>query len=153
MTTQGKAALDAELKKLKYTARPEVITAIAEARMHGDLSENAEYHAAKEKQGFIEGRIKEIEDKIVRAEVIDISTIKEEKIVFGATVELMDMDTEEKKTYTIVGSDESDAKIGKVSIESPIARSLINKKPGDEVIIRIPKGEVEFEVLSVRYNG
>jgi len=152
MTVSGKAKLDEELKRLKTVDRPTVIQEIATARAHGDLSENAEYDAAKEKQAFIEGRIKDIEDKLARAQVIDITTIKTDKIVFGATVELQDTDTEEKKVYNIVGSEESDIKSGRLSIDSPVARQLLNKKAGDTVTIRVPKGEVEYEVLSVKYE-
>src|SRR5690606_15577359 len=120
-----------ELKILKTQERPRVIEAIATARAHGDLSENAEYDAAKEKQGFIEGRIQDIEDKLARAHVIDPTEIKADRILFGATVELKDVDNDETKVYSIVGTDESDIKSGKISIESPVARQLINKKPGD----------------------
>jgi transcription elongation factor GreA len=152
MTLEGKTRLEEELRRLKFEERPRVIQAIAEARAHGDLSENAEYDAAKEKQSFIEGRIKEIEDKIARAQVIDPSTIETDKIVFGATVTLLDVDSDEKKTYRIVGVDEADIKQGSISIESPIARQLLSKKAGDVVTIRVPKGNVEYEVLEVRYR-
>ncbi len=152
MTVQGKAKLDEELKKLKSVERPQVITEIATARAHGDLSENAEYDAAKEKQAFIEGRIKDIEDKLARALVIDTSTIKSDKIVFGVIVELQDSDTEEKKVYHIVGSEEADIKLGRLSIDSPVARQLLNKKAGDAVSVKVPKGTVEYEVLSIRYE-
>ncbi len=152
MTVQGKAKLDEELKQLKTVARPTVITEIATARDHGDLSENAEYAAAKEKQSFIEGRIKDIEDKLARALVVDTSTIKSDKIVFGAIVELQDSASEDKKTYHIVGSEEADIKLGRLSIDSPVARQLLNKKAGDAVTIRVPKGTVEYEVLSVKYE-
>ncbi len=152
MTLAGKKKLEEELKELKTVARPTVIQEIAVARAHGDLSENAEYDAAKEKQGFIEGRIKELEDKLARAQVIDISTIKTDKVVFGARVEIQDTDSEEKKTYFIVGTDEADIKSGRLSIDSPVARQLLNKKAGDVVTIRVPKGEVEYEILSVRYE-
>lgn len=151
MTPQGKKKLEEEMKQLKTVARPAVIQAIAEARAHGDLSENAEYDAAKEKQAFIEGRIKEIDDKLARAQVIDYLSLNTEKIVFGATVELLDVDSEEKKTYQIVGVDESDVKEGRLSIESPVARQLLNKKAGDSVTVRVPKGETEYEILSVKY--
>lgn len=152
MTLEGKTRLDEELKRLKTEERPRVIQAIAEARAHGDLSENAEYDAAKEKQAFIEGRIQELEDKIARAQVIDPKTIETDKIVFGATVTLLDVDSEEKKTYRIVGVDEADIKQGSISIESPIARQLLAKKAGDVVTIRVPKGAVEYEVLEVKYR-
>ena len=127
MTAGGYEALDAELKNLKSVERPAVIQAISEAREHGDLSENAEYHAAKEKQSFIEGRIVELEDKLSRADVIDLSKVKGDKIVFGATVTIIDVDTEEESTYQIVGEDEADIAKGKVSNTSPIARALIGK--------------------------
>lgn len=152
MTVQGKAKLEEELKTLKVVERPKVIQEIATARAHGDLSENAEYDAAKEKQGFIEGRIKEIEDKLARAQVIDTREIRTDKIVFGARVELKDCDTEDKKTYYIVGSDEADVKTGYLSIDSPVARQLLNKKMGDLVTVKVPKGEVEYEILSVKYE-
>lgn len=152
MTVNGKQKLEEELKQLKSVARPQVIQEIATARAHGDLSENAEYDAAKEKQAFIEGRIKELEDKLARAHVVDPKSLRTDKIVFGATVELQDTDTEEKKTYYIVGTDEADVKMGRLSIESPVARQLLNKKAGDTVTVRIPKGEVEYEILSVRYE-
>ena len=152
MTLEGKARLDEELKRLKVEERPRVIQAIAEARAHGDLSEIAEYDAAKEKQALIEGRIQEIEDKIARAQVIDTKTIQTDKIVFGATVTLLDTDSEEKKPYRIVGVDEADIKHGSISIESPIARQLLAKKAGDVVTIRVPKGAVEYEVLDVKYQ-
>jgi transcription elongation factor GreA len=152
MTVNGKRKLEEELKQLKTVERPRVIEAIAVARSHGDLSENAEYDAAREKQGFIEGRINEIEDKLARAQVVDTKEIRTDKIVFGARVELMDCDTEEKKVYYIVGTDEADVKEGRVSIESPVARQLLNKAAGETVTIRVPKGEIEYEVLSVKYE-
>jgi len=152
MTLNGKKKLDEELKHLKFTERPKVIEEIATARSHGDLSENAEYDAAREKQGFIEGRIQEIEDKIARAQVVDTKQIKTDRIVFGAIVEVKDLETDECKKYQIVGVDEADVKEGKLSIESPIARQLLNKKEGDVVTIRVPKGELEYEVVSVRYE-
>lgn len=152
MTLQGKKALEEELKNLKFTERPRVIEQIATARAHGDLSENAEYDAAKEKQAFIEGRIAEIDDKLARAQVVDVKSIKTDKIVFGAKVELLDVDNDEKKTFIIVGSDEADIKVNKLSIESPVARQLLNRSVGDSVTIRIPKGQVEYEVLSISYD-
>lgn len=152
MTAKGREALEKELKHLKTVERPNVIQMIAEARAHGDLSENAEYDAAREKQGFIEGRIKEVEDKIARAEVIDPSTIQSDKIVFGATVKLLDLETDEEKTYQLVGPDEGDVKNGLLSIVTPIARALINKKVGDEVTIQVPKGEMNYEILDVQYK-
>lgn len=152
MTVRGKTKLDEELKHLKSFERPKVIQEIATARAHGDLSENAEYDAAKEKQAFIEGRIKEIEDKLARAQVVDPKEIRTDRIVFGATIQLKDLDSEEIKNYSIVGSDESDIKAGMISIESPVARQLLNKKEGDSVTVRVPKGEIEYEILSVKYE-
>ena len=152
MTVNGKQKLEEELKLLKYTERPKVITEIATARAHGDLSENAEYDAAKEKQSFVEGRIKEIQDKLARSQVVDVKDIRTDKIVFGARVELKDTETEEVKIYYIVGTDEADIKSGRLSIESPVARQLLNKKEGDNVTVRVPKGEVEYEILSVKYG-
>ena len=151
MTLRGKQKLEEELKQLKSVERPKVIQAIATARAHGDLSENAEYDAAKEQQSFIEGRIKEIEDKVARAQVVNPLEIRTDKIVFGATVELKDLENDEIKTYFIVGTDESDIKAGRISIESPVARQLLGKKAGDSVTVRVPKGEMEYEVLSVKY--
>jgi len=152
MTKAGKQKLEDELKQLKSVERPKVIEAISIARAHGDLSENAEYDAAKERQSFIEGRIKELDDKLARAQVVDPKEIRTDRIVFGATIELLDVDSEEKKVYVIVGTDEADIKAGKISIESPVARQLLNRKEGDTVTIRVPKGEIEYEVLSVRYE-
>lgn len=152
ITRRGKEKLEEELKRLKREDRPKVIQEIATARAHGDLSENAEYDAAKEKQSFIEGRISEIEDKIARAQIIDPSEIKSDTIKFGATIEVLDVNTEEKKRYQIVGTEESDVKAGMLSIETPIAKALLNKKVGDSVTIRIPKGELELEVLSIVYE-
>jgi transcription elongation factor GreA len=152
MTIRGKNKLDEELKHLKVVERPKVIQEIATARAHGDLSENAEYDAAKEKQGFIEGRIKDIEDKLARAQVVDTTQIRTDKIVFGATIQLKDLDSEEIKNYSIVGTDEADIKEGRISIESPVARQLLNKREGDSVTVRVPKGEIEYEILSVKYE-
>ncbi len=152
MTPQGKAKLEEELRHLKLVERPRIIQQIAEARAHGDLSENAEYDAAKEKQSFAEGRIKEIEDKIARAQVVDPKEIRTDRIVFGAKVELLDVDLDEKKTYQIVGVDEADVREGRLSIESPVARQLLNKTAGDTVTVRVPKGTTEYEVLSVKYE-
>jgi len=152
MTASGKKRLEEELKQLKSVERPAVIQAIAEARAHGDLSENAEYHAAREKQSFIEGRILEIEDKLARAEVVDPKKIKSDRILFGARIEIKVLDTDEEKTFFIVGTDEADVKTGRLSIESPIARQLLNKRVGDIVSIRVPKGEQEYEVLGVSYD-
>ena len=148
MTRAGHAALDSELKTLKSVERPEVIRAIAEAREHGDLSENAEYHAAREKQSFIEGRIKEIEAMLSRAEVIDPTKLSG-AIKFGATVTLIDEDTDEEKTYQIVGEAEADIERGLLNIRSPLARALIGKDAGDSVEVRTPGGEKAYEVVKV----
>jgi transcription elongation factor GreA len=152
MTVQGAEALKAELNKLKGTDRPAVTAAIAEARAHGDLKENAEYHAAREQQGFIEGRIQDIEGKLSNAQIIDITQMTNTgKVIFGATVDIENVETEEMKTYQIVGDDEADFKIGKISVNSPIARGLIGKVEGDSVMIETPGGRVEYEVIAVRY--
>src|SRR6202140_3868222 len=147
MTTEGYATLQDELKRLKSIDRPAIIKAIAEARAHGDLSENAEYHAAKERQGFIEGRVLELEDQIGRAEVIDVSKLSGTTVKFGATVTLVDEDTDEKRKYQIVGDVESDAKHGKISLSSPIARALIGKGKGDTVEVTTPGGARSYEIL------
>lgn len=151
ITRRGFDALDAELRHLKSTDRPAVIRAIAEAREHGDLSENAEYHAAREKQSFIEGRIKELEGLIGRAEVIDPATLRG-AIKFGATVTLIDEDTEEERTYQIVGEAEADIERGLLNIRSPLARALIGREPGDSVEVRTPGGERNYEVVAVEYR-
>lgn len=151
MTAEGYAALDAELKRLKTEERPAVIQAIAEARSHGDLSENAEYHAAKERQSFIEGRVAELEDKLARAQVIDVSRLSGSNIKFGATVTLLDEDSGEEAEYKIVGEDEADVRAGKVSITSPVARALIGKEEGDVVEVSAPGGAKSYEVLKVRW--
>ena len=151
-TLGGYKAMEAELKNLKSVERPEVIQAIAEAREHGDLSENAEYHAAREKQSFIEGRIIELEDVISRAEVIDPQAIAGDTIKFGATVDLIDEETEEEITYQIVGEYEADLKSGKIAIAAPIARALIGKGEGDSVEVTTPKGTRYYEVLAVKYQ-
>jgi transcription elongation factor GreA len=152
MTVLGYAALEAELKRRQQEDRPRIIAAISEARSHGDLSENAEYHAAKESQSHNEGRIAELEDKISRAEVIDVSKLSGDTIKFGATVKLIDDDTEEEKTYQIVGENEADVKDGKVSITSPIARALIGKKVGDAIEVNTPGGGKSYEVTAVAYR-
>lgn len=153
MTAQGAEKLRSELSELKTVKRPKVIAAIAEARAHGDLKENAEYHAAREQQGFIEGRIKEIEAKLSNAQIIDVTTLNAGgKVVFGATVEVLDIDTDEEITYQIVGEDEADIKAGKLSVGSPIARALISKMEGDEVSLEVPGGTREFEIIEVRYE-
>ncbi|MEM8817552.1 MAG: transcription elongation factor GreA [Pseudomonadota bacterium] len=152
VTIRGHELLQAELKQLKSVDRPRVIQAIAEAREHGDLKENAEYHAAKEQQGFIEGRIKELEGKLSHLQVIDVTTLNPNgKVVFGATVDLLDEDTGQEITYRIVGEDEADIKTGLISFTSPIARALIGKNEGDEVSFSAPSGEKQYEVIEVRY--
>ncbi len=150
LTRAGHTALNDELKRLKSKDRPEIIQAIAEAREHGDLSENAEYHSAKEKQSFIEGRIKEIEAILSRADVIDTAKLSG-PIKFGATVKLVDEDTDEEKTYQIVGEPEANLERGKLNMKSPLARALIGKEEGDSVEVRTPGGEKAFEILSVAY--
>ncbi len=152
MTAEGHASLEKELKHLKSVERPNVITAIAEAREHGDLSENAEYHAAREKQGFIEGRIKELESVISVAEVIDTSTLSGDVVRFGATVMVADEDTDEETTYQIVGQHEADLEGGKISISSPLARGLIGKSLGDSVEVRTPGGTKSYEIIEVDYK-
>ena len=151
MTAEGYQALDAELKRLKTQERPTVIQAIAEARQHGDLSENAEYHAAKERQSFIEGRVAEIEDKIARSQIIDVSKLSGKQVKFGATVQLLDEDSGDKSKYKIVGEDEADVKGGKISISSPIARALIGKEEGDVVEVMAPGGAKSYEIVKVKY--
>ncbi len=152
VTTSGYDALNEELKDLKSVQRPEVIRAIAEAREHGDLSENAEYHAARERQSFIEGRVKELEGIISRADVIDPAKLSGDNIKFGATVELLDEDTDEEKTYQIVGEPEADIEAGKLNIKSPLARALIGKEEGDSIEVMTPGGGKSYEVLSVAYK-
>jgi len=153
MTMRGHELLQEELKRLKSGDRPAVIKAIAEARAHGDLKENAEYHAAKEQQGFIEGRIKEIEGKLSHVQVIDVTAIDARgKIIFGSTVELIDEDSGKEITYKIVGEDEADIKSGLISFTSPIARALISKNEGDVVEFQAPDGEKSYEVIEVRYE-
>ncbi|MDX5331448.1 MAG: transcription elongation factor GreA, partial [Caulobacteraceae bacterium] len=150
-TAGGYQALDDELKRLKTVERPSVIAAIAEAREHGDLSENAEYHAAKERQGWIEGQIAEIEDKLARAQVIDVSKLSGSQVKFGATVSLVDEDTEEEARYQIVGEHEADVKGGRISISSPIARAIIGKEIGDVVEVNTPGGVKSYEILKVEW--
>ena len=151
MTRAGYEALVEELKRLKDTERPAIIRAIAEARAHGDLSENAEYHSAKERQGFIESRIKEIESLISRAEVVDPAKMSGSTIRFGATVVLIDEETEEERTYQIVGEAEADISNGRLNLRSPLARALIGKEEGDSVEVETPRGARSYEVVSVRY--
>jgi transcription elongation factor GreA len=151
MTAEGYHALDEELKRLKTVERPAVIAAIGEARAHGDLSENAEYHAAKDRQGWIEGQIAEIEDKMARAQVIDVSKLSGAQVKFGATVSVIDEDTEEKARYQIVGEHEADVRAGKVSIASPIARAMIGKEKGDVVEVNTPGGVKAYEILKIEW--
>lgn len=152
MTKAGETRLREELQKLKSKDRPRVIAAISDAREHGDLKENAEYHAAREQQSFIEGRIQEIEGKLSAAQVIDVHTIENTgKVIFGVTVHLLNVDTDEQVVYQICGEDEADIKAGKISISSPIARALIGKSEGDIVAIRVPSGTVEYEIEDVQH--
>lgn len=151
MLEEGYRNLEAELKNLKSVERPAVVQAIEEARAHGDLSENAEYHAAKEKQGHIEGRIMELEGKISRAQVIDPTSLNSETVVFGATVTMLDEDDEEV-VYQIVGADEGDVKVGRISYQSPIARALIGKRVEDEVEVRAPGGERYYEITNIEFK-
>ena len=152
MTAGGYAALEAELKRRMAEERPRIIQAISEARSHGDLSENAEYHAAKEQQSLNEGRIAELEDKLSRAEVIDVSKLSGDTIKFGARVTLLDEDTEQERAYQIVGDTEADVKSGRISISSPIARALIGKKVGDSVEVAAPGGARSYEVVKVAFD-
>ncbi|MHA6287278.1 transcription elongation factor GreA [Maricaulis sp. CAU 1757] len=152
MTVEGHKALDEELKRLKTEERPAVIAAISEAREHGDLSENAEYHAAKERQGWIEGRVTELEDKLARAQIIDISKMSGDTVKFGATVTVLDEDSEQESTYQIVGEDEADVKSGKISVTSPIARSMINKEVGDVIEVNAPGGLKSYEIMAVKFD-
>jgi transcription elongation factor GreA len=151
MTAEGYHALDEDLKRLKTIERPAVIAAIGEARLHGDLSENAEYHAAKDRQGWIEGQIAEIEDKMARAQVIDVSKLSGKQVKFGATVSVIDEDTEEKARYQIVGEHEADVKQGRVSITSPIARAMIGKESGETVEVNTPNGVKAYEITKVEW--
>jgi transcription elongation factor GreA len=153
ITLRGAESLRTELRTLKSEARPNVIKAIAEARAHGDLSENAEYHAAREQQGFIEGRIQELEGKLGSAEIIDVTQLTQTgKVVFGTTVELADEDSGAKVSYQIVGEDEADIKLGRISFASPIARALVGKSEGDAVEVTTPGGKRNYEVIAVRYT-
>jgi len=152
LTVRGAETLRNELNELKTVKRPAVIAAIAEARAHGDLKENAEYHAAREQQGFIEGRIKDIDAKLSHAQVIDVTSINAEgRVIFGATVDVIDLESDEELTYQIVGEDEADIQQGLISVNSPIARGLIGKEEGDVAEINTPGGQREFEILQVRY--
>ncbi len=152
LTVRGAETLRNELNELKTVKRPAVIAAIAEARAHGDLKENAEYHAAREQQGFIEGRIKDIDAKLSHAQVIDVTSINAEgRVIFGATIDVIDLESDEELTYQIVGEDEADIQQGLISVNSPIARGLIGKEEGDVAEINTPGGQREFEILEVRY--
>ncbi len=153
MTTKGHVALEAELKDLKSVQRPAIIEAISEARAHGDLSENAEYHAAKEQQSFIEGRIQELESVLGRAQIIDPASLSGSTVKFGATVKLVDEETDEEVTYQIVGDYESDTESGKISISAPIARALIGKSEGDTARVQTPKGTRTYEILALAFKG
>ena len=152
MTSNGYSRLQDEIKRLKSVERPAIIRAIAEARTHGDLSENAEYHAARERQSFIEGRLMELEDKVARAEVIDTSKLSGSVIKFGATVTLADEETDEEQTFRIVGEDEADVKGGRLSVTSPLARALIGKGKGDSVEVSTPRGAKSYEVVTVAFG-
>jgi transcription elongation factor GreA len=152
MTSDGYSRLVDEIKRLKTIERPAIIRAIAEARTHGDLSENAEYHAARERQSFIEGRLMELEDKVARAEVIDISKLSGSVVKFGATVTLADEETDEEQTFRIVGEDEADIKDGRLSVTSPLARALIGKGKGDSVEVSTPRGAKSYEVVTVAFG-
>lgn len=152
MTAGGAEALRIELNELKTEKRPVIVKAIAEAREHGDLKENAEYHAAREQQSFCEGRIKEIEGKLADSEIIDISKIPHTgKVIFGSTVTLYNLDTEQKVTYQIVGEDEADVKNNKISVGSPIARAMMGKAEGDEIVVKAPGGDIEYEIELVQH--
>jgi transcription elongation factor GreA len=151
ITAEGLTQLQEELRHLKSVARPEVIRAIAEAREHGDLSENAEYHAARDRQSFIEGRLAELEDKISRSEVIDVSALSGKTVKFGATITVVDEDTDQKLTYQIVGELEADIKAGRLAITAPLARALIGKDVGDSVEVTTPNGEKSYEILKVKF--
>lgn len=152
MTVEGETALREELQRLKSEDRPRIIQAIAEAREHGDLKENAEYHAAREQQSFAEGRITEIEGKLADAQVIDLSKVPQTgKVIFGVTVDLLNLEDESNITYKIVGEDEADIKNNKISVMSPVARALIGKSEGDVVTVQTPNGEIEYEIDAVKY--
>ena len=151
MTAQGYEALNTELKRLKYEERPRIVAAIEEARGHGDLSENAEYHAARERQSFVEGRIQELEGALSRAQIIDVATLSGNKVLFGATVEISDTDTDKNTTYQIVGRYEADLNKGLLSLEAPLARALIGKEVGDFVECSTPRGMKTYEILNVKF--
>lgn len=152
MTEQGADKLRSELKELKTVTRPKITSAIAEAREHGDLKENAEYHAAREQQSFCEGRIKEIESKLADAQIIDVRKIEHTgRVIFGTTVTLLNLESEETVRYQIVGEDEADVSVGKISVASPIARAVMGKNEGDEVVVKAPAGEIEYEIEAVEH--
>ena len=152
MTVAGEKTLRAELEQLKKVDRPRIIAAIAEAREHGDLKENAEYHAAREQQSFAEGRIKEIEHKLSHAQVIDVTQIPHTgKVIFGTTVDLINVDNDTKVTYRIVGEDEADVKQNRISVGSPIARALVGKSEGDEVVVKAPAGDIDYEIEAIEH--
>lgn len=152
MTVEGESSLRDELNRLKKVDRPRIVAAIAEAREHGDLKENAEYHAAREQQSFAEGRIQEIEGKLSNVQIIDVHKIPEgDKVIFGSTVNIINVDTDETVTYKIVGDDEANVKVNKISYQSPIARALIGKEIGDTVVVRTPSGEIEYEIDGVKH--
>ncbi len=152
MTVEGAALLRDELQRLKSVERPRIIAAIAEARAHGDLKENAEYHAAREQQGFAEGRIQEIEGKLSNIQIIDVTQLENSgKVIFGSTVKMLNLKTEKEVTYKIVGEDEADIKVAKISVTSPIARGLIGKYVGDTVEVQTPEGMISFEIIDVEY--
>lgn len=152
MTQEGADKLREELNRLKRVERPKIVAAIAEAREHGDLKENAEYHAAREQQSFAEGRIQELEDKLGHAQIIDVHKIPEsDKVIFGATVDIINVATDEAKSYKIVGEDEADIKLNKLSYQSPIARALMGKEVGEVVMVKTPSGDVEYEIDQVRH--
>ena len=152
MTAEGHARLETELKRLKTVERPDVIKSLSAAREHGDLAENAEYHAARERQSFIEGRVRELEDKLSRAEIIDVSKLSGKDVKFGATVTVADEETDEKKTYQLVGADEADVNNGRLSITSPVARALIGRGIGDSVHVNTPNGDRSYEVIKINYR-
>ncbi|BCD99493.1 transcription elongation factor GreA [Marinagarivorans cellulosilyticus] len=152
MTVQGAKALQDELDNLKKVVRPRIVAAIAEAREHGDLKENAEYHAAREQQGFCEGRIQDIEGKLSHAQIIDVKALPETgKVIFGTTVDIINVETDQQLTYHIVGEDEADIKSGKISVGSPIARALIGKEVGDVALVKAPGGDIEYEIDAVHH--
>ncbi|OUR74122.1 transcription elongation factor GreA [Methylophaga sp. 41_12_T18] len=154
ITLHGSDELNDELKRLKFTARPEVVAAISEARAHGDLKENAEYHAAKEQQSFIEGRIQELEGVLSNAQIIDPTSLPQDgRVVFGVTVELLNIDNEDEVTYQIVGDYESNIKLNRISVSSPIARALIGKEVDDIATVNAPSGPIEYEIVSISYKG